>query len=126
MSSGSAGSSARSPANARRSTSSSPPIPPSSTPASAGGSTLLTADLVRARRRGDQLVLAPLDAAGRATALELAASLLGLAEAHLGKTRGELADVMDAIVGAAVDRKLAAGLAKLIWDRAELAEAVPI
>jgi len=87
---------------------------------------LLTADLVRARRRGDQLVLAPLDAAGRAAALELAASLLGLAEAHLGRTRGELADVIDAVVAGARDRKLAAGLAKLIWDRAELAEAVPI
>jgi predicted nuclease of restriction endonuclease-like RecB superfamily len=87
---------------------------------------LLTADLVRARRRGDALMLAPLDATGRATALELAASLLGLAEAHIGKTRGELTDVMDAVIGGAVDRKLAAGLAKLIWDRAELAEAVPI
>jgi predicted nuclease of restriction endonuclease-like RecB superfamily len=87
---------------------------------------LLTADLVRARRRGNELVLAPLDATGRAAALELAATLLGLAEAHVGKTRGELADVMDAVVGGAKDRKLAAGLAKLIWDRAELAEAVPI
>lgn len=71
-------------------------------------------------------MLAPLDAAARAAALELAASLLDLAEAHVGKTRGELDDVMDAVVGGARDRKLAAGLAKLIWDRAELAEAVPI
>ena len=87
---------------------------------------MLTADLVRARRRGSELVLMPLDAAGRAVALELAASLLGLAEAHVGKTRGELAEVMDAVVGGANDRKLAAGLAKLIWDRAEFAEAVAI
>jgi predicted nuclease of restriction endonuclease-like RecB superfamily len=87
---------------------------------------LLTADLVRARRRGEDLVLAPLDAARRSAALELAATLLGLAEAHVGKTRGELADVMDAVIGGARDRKLAAGLAKLIWDRTELAEAVPI
>jgi predicted nuclease of restriction endonuclease-like RecB superfamily len=87
---------------------------------------LLTADLVRARRRGDELALMPLDAAGRAAALELAAILLGLAEAHAGKTRGELAEVMDAVVGGAGDRKLAAGLAKLIWDRSELAEAVAI
>lgn len=87
---------------------------------------MLTADLVRARRRGDELTLTPLDAGGHAAALELAATLLGLAEAHVGKTRGELDDVMDAVVGGAKDRKLAAGLAKLIWDRAELAEAVPI
>lgn len=87
---------------------------------------MLTADLVRARRRGDELRLVSLDAAGRTAALELAASLLALAEAHVGKTRSELDEVMDAVIGGARDRKLAAGLAKLIWDRAELAEAVPI
>jgi len=87
---------------------------------------LLTADLVRARRRGDELKLSPLDAAGRTAALELAATLLALAEAHVGKTRSELDEVMDAVIGGARDRKLAAGLAKLIWDRAELAEAVPV
>jgi len=87
---------------------------------------LLTADLVRARRRGDELKLTSLDAGGRAAALELAATLLALAEAHVGKTRAELDEVMDAVIGGAKDRKLAAGLAKLIWDRAELAEAVPI
>jgi len=87
---------------------------------------LLTADLVRARRRGDELKLVALDAAGRTAALELAAALLALAEAHVGKTRSELDEVMDAVIGGAKDRKLAAGLAKLIWDRAELAEAVPI
>jgi predicted nuclease of restriction endonuclease-like RecB superfamily len=82
---------------------------------------LLTADLVRARRHGDELKLTPLDPAGRATALELAASLIALAESHVGKTRGELDDVFDAVIGGARDRKLAAGLAKLVWDRAELA-----
>ena len=87
---------------------------------------MLTADLVRARRRGDELKLIALDAAGRAAALELAGALLALAEAHVGKTRGELDEVMDAVIAGAKDRKLAAGLAKLIWDRAELAEAVPI
>ena len=87
---------------------------------------MLTADLVRARRRGDTLALMPLDAKARAAALELAATLLALAEAHVGKTRSELDEVMDAVIGGAADRKLAAGLAKLIWDRAELAEAVPL
>jgi len=87
---------------------------------------LLTADLVRARRRGDRLELLPLDPAARAAALELASTLLALAEAHVGKTRSELDEVMDAVTGSAPDRKLAAGLAKLIWDRAELTEAVPI
>jgi len=87
---------------------------------------LLTADLVRARRRGEQLTLTPLDAAARTTAIELAGTLLALAEAHVGKTRGELDEVMHAVIGGAKDRKLAAGLAKLIWDRAELAESAPL
>jgi uncharacterized protein len=87
---------------------------------------LLTADLVRARRRGEELRLQPLDGAARGDALELAKTLIALAEAHVGKTRSELDEVMDAVIGSAKDRKLAAGLAKLIWDRAEVAEAVPI
>jgi len=87
---------------------------------------LLTADLVRARRRGGDLTLQSLDGAGRAAAVELATILLGVAEAHVGKTRGELDEVIDPVVAGAKDRKLAAGLAKLIWDRAELSEAVPI
>ncbi len=87
---------------------------------------MLTADLVRARRRGEELKLQPLDAAARSDALELARTLIALAEAHVGKTRSELDEVMDAVIGSAKDRKLAAGLAKLIWDRAEVAEAVPI
>jgi predicted nuclease of restriction endonuclease-like RecB superfamily len=83
---------------------------------------LLTADLVRARKKGDQLLLIPLDAKGRAVALELAAALIEQARAHVGKTRAELDEVIDAIVGGAKDRKLADGLAKLVWDRAEVAE----
>ena len=87
---------------------------------------MLTADLVRARRRGGELALATLDGKARATALDLSTTLLELARGHAGKTRGELDEVMDAVIGGAADRKLAAGLAKLIWDRTELAEAVAI
>ncbi|MBC7978603.1 MAG: DUF790 family protein, partial [Myxococcales bacterium] len=74
----------------------------------------------------EELKLLPLEGAARIDALELAKTLLALAEAHVGKTRSELDEVMDAVIGGAKDRKLAAGLAKLIWDRAELAEAVPV
>ncbi|HET9624334.1 MAG TPA: DUF790 family protein [Kofleriaceae bacterium] len=81
---------------------------------------------MRARRRGDELKLQPLDKDGRLEALELSKTLLALAEAHLGKTRAELEEVIEAVVGGAKDRKLAEGLAKLVWDRCELAEAVPI
>lgn len=87
---------------------------------------MLTADLVRARRKGDTLTLQALDAKGRAQALELATTLLELARSHVGRTRAELEEVIDAVVGDARDRKLAAGLAKLVWDRVELEEDAPI
>lgn len=86
---------------------------------------MLNADLVRARRRGEELKLQALDKDTREAALELARTLVGLAEAHVGQTRSELDEAIDAVVGGAKDRKLAAGLAKLVWDRVELAEAVP-
>ena len=61
--SASAASCARARASAPCSTSSSPRGRPRPTPASGGGSTVLTADLVTARRRGDELRLIPVDAA---------------------------------------------------------------
>ncbi len=83
---------------------------------------MLTADLVRARRRGAQLSLSELDAKGKAAALELATSLLVAVRAHVGKSRAEVDEVVDALVGSAKDRKLAAGLAKLLDDRCTFEE----
>lgn len=83
---------------------------------------MLTADLVRARRRGALLSISELDAKGKAAALELAAALLEAVRAHVGKSRAEVDEVADAIVGGAKDRKLAAGLAKLLEDRCTFEE----
>jgi uncharacterized protein len=78
---------------------------------------LLTADMVRARRRGDELRLTPLNAAARAEAEELAAALLAIAAAHVGATRADVEDSWDTVVASARDRRLAAGLCKLVEDR---------
>ena len=92
-------------------------------PASGGGTTVLTADLVEVRRRGDQLYLKPLADEDRPRALALAEAYLGLARAHLGRERGQLLEACREIPVAARDRKLAAGLLKLVLDRCQFEEA---
>lgn len=87
---------------------------------------MLTADLVRCRRKGDELKLSPLDAKGREAALELATVLIDLARAHVGATRADFDEAADAVIGDAKDRKLADGLHKLVEDRAEFSEDTPI
>jgi len=81
---------------------------------------LLTADLVRARRHKGELRLQPLDAKLFAHAEELAEALLGIAAAHVGQRRDAFDEACDAVVGNARDRRLAAGLRKLVEDRCEL------
>ena len=51
---------------------------------------MLTADLVRARRQGSELVVPPLSPKQRPRALALAGAFLSLAEANLGATRADL------------------------------------
>ncbi len=80
---------------------------------------MLTADLVRARRRGDELRLVPLDAALRAHAEELAAAYLELATSHVGRAREEFEETCDAVRSSARDQRLADGLCKLVDDRCE-------
>ena len=87
---------------------------------------MLTADLVRARRRGDKLTLVPLDDATRARAEALAARLLAVAAGHVGRSREELDEASAAIRGDQHDQKLAAGLWKLVEDRCELEAACPV
>ena len=51
---------------------------------------MLTADLVKVRRHKGELRVTPLEGSVRARALELAAAYLGLARAHVGRSRDEL------------------------------------
>lgn len=80
---------------------------------------MLTADLVRVRRRGDELTLVPLNEATRARAFEMAAGYLSAAHASLGRTREELERACAAVPVGVRDRKLAAGLRKLVSDRCQ-------
>jgi predicted nuclease of restriction endonuclease-like RecB superfamily len=80
---------------------------------------VLTADLVRARRKGDELVLVGLDDRARERASAIAEALLVEARAHVGRTRGELEEALAAVDVEARDERLKAGLAKLLDDRCE-------
>ncbi len=79
---------------------------------------MLTADLVRARRYKGELRLRPLDAKARTAAEGSAAALIAVARAHVGQPRAAFDEACDAVVAAAAEPRLAAGLAKLIEDRA--------
>jgi predicted nuclease of restriction endonuclease-like RecB superfamily len=81
---------------------------------------VLTADLVTARRRGDELRLTPVDDARRAHIERLAATFSEVARARIGSTRRELDDAFDARAGDADvpngDRRLIGAVQKLVQD----------
>ena len=78
---------------------------------------MLTADLVSARRRGDELQIQPLDPAARARVEELAGIYLEIARAHVGRSRDELEATWRAVEVAARERRLGDGVLKLVTDR---------
>ncbi len=55
---------------------------------------MLTADLVRARRRGTELRLQNFDGATRTRALKLAEAYVGIAKRLVGKNRREYIDAI--------------------------------
>ena len=81
---------------------------------------MLTADLVSARKKKGELVLVKLDDEGRVRATELAARVVSIVEAHVGRTRGEVDAALDAIDAGARDRRLKDGLVKLALDRCDM------
>jgi hypothetical protein len=78
---------------------------------------MLTADLLRARIRKGEVRPLYLDPTDR-DHLALAASLIELFGAHVGRRRGTLEDAMAELVGDQTDFLLHRGLAKLLFDRA--------
>jgi hypothetical protein len=80
---------------------------------------LLTADLVNARRRGEELRLVALDESRRQRAGELAAGYIAIASGHVGRSRGEFEEACASIEVQAHERRLADGIRKLIEDRCE-------
>lgn len=83
---------------------------------------MLTSEHVDARVREGALRLAPFDAARRRSALALATAYLEAARAHLGQPRQELLEAWRGVEVAPRDRRIAAGLCKLILDSCGFAE----
>jgi predicted nuclease of restriction endonuclease-like RecB superfamily len=88
---------------------------------------VLTADLVTARRRGDELRLAPSDDARRARIEALAAALLATAREQIGRSRDEVEEALRetgaaAQIGAPGERRLTDAVCKLVRDRLRFEE----
>ena len=81
---------------------------------------MLTADLVRARRRGDRLLLQKLKGENRELAVDLAQQYIAIARASVGQTRQEMDDACAEVTFDGWQRRLALGLLKLVKDRCEL------
>lgn len=80
---------------------------------------MLSPDHVRVRRRGRELQLLALKGDLRERALVIAGELVGLAKAHVGRTRAELENAWDGLAASPRERKLGSGLAKLVEDASE-------
>ena len=87
-------------------------------PASEGGSTVLTADLVNARRRGAELHLTKVSDETRARANQLAVPLVAVFRDGIGRSREEVDASLAAVEAEPRDQRLKAGLIKLLEDRA--------
>ena len=86
---------------------------------------MLTSDLVRARRRSDEVRPLYLNAADPAE-LARAAALCELFATHVGRPRGALEEALAELVGENTDYLLHRGLAKLLFDRSEFETGSPI
>jgi uncharacterized protein len=80
---------------------------------------MLTADLVRATKRGDQLHVQGIPPKLKPRAEELASSYLEIAQAQCGRTHDELDSAWEEVPVEPREVKLAAGLRKLIEDGCE-------
>ena len=77
---------------------------------------MLTAEMVAARKYKGELRLQRLDAEGREKAQELAEGYLAIAKEHVGRTREELDAAWDDWDAAHPQRRVTAGLRKLVED----------
>jgi len=82
---------------------------------------MLTSDLVRVKRRGRELSVAPLGKRNRPMALEAAEQYVAATARHVGRTKAEWKEACDAVVMPARAKKLTDGLRKLIEDRCTFA-----
>lgn len=87
---------------------------------------MLTADLVQGTRRGGELHVKPLSGKKRERALELAHHYCDIAKHQLGHSRDDLFAEWAAVPSAPSEKKLAAGLQKLIEDSCEFESETPV
>lgn len=87
---------------------------------------MLTADLVRAYKRGQELKISAWKGDARERAVILATGYAAIAEDSVGQTRGELMEALDDIPVASRERKLADGLRKLALDRCDFEVDTPL
>lgn len=87
---------------------------------------MLTGDLIRARRSGDRLVPRYLRKKQAERALELARELTSIFSQSLGERRADVDTRLSAIAIPASERLLAAGLRKLLEERASYAVVSPL
>lgn len=80
---------------------------------------MLTADLVRARIKGDDLVVTSLTSRSQQRAREMAEAALCLAASHVGKMRDELETAWEGLPRSAQEQRLFAGILKTIEDVCE-------
>ncbi len=78
---------------------------------------MLTADLVRTRRKDGQLLLPSLDGKTRIRALALSRGYIEQTRGKVGATREDVSEAWASVEVASRDRKLADGLRKLVEDR---------
>src|SRR5688500_8731269 len=91
--------------NTRSCTSRSPRARTRPSRANDGENTLLTADLVRGRRKGTELLVTELGAKQKPRAVELAQAYVALAEAYVGEKRSELEEAFEGVGTQASERK---------------------
>jgi uncharacterized protein len=84
---------------------------------------VLTADLARVRRRGDELRLLAVDARTRERIETLAAAYQAIARAHVGRPREDVEAAFREVAVPAAERRLAGAVLKLVRDGCVFEEA---
>jgi len=83
---------------------------------------VLTADLVRVRRRKGELQVIDLNGDSLQGAEDLAALFIGVAEENIGRTREQLEDALGEIEVEPGEQKIALGIRKMLEDRCQFEE----
>lgn len=80
---------------------------------------MLTAELVRVRKKNGELHIVKIDRRTQERAIEIASIYAEIIDQHVGHTRGELEEALGEVDVEPHEQRLAAGLRKLLDDRCE-------